>query len=88
MDYDMHTNRESPPVAQRIDARGLNCPLPLLKTRQALRGLQPGELLEVTASDAGSARDIPNYLRQSSHQLVRQNEKEGEFRFLIRRGEE
>ncbi|HCE40164.1 sulfurtransferase TusA family protein [Alloalcanivorax sp. C16-2] len=71
-----------------LDARGLNCPLPLLKTRQALRGLAPGALLEVAATDAGSARDIPNYLGQSPHELVRRDENEQEFRFLIRRGKE
>ncbi len=70
-----------------LDARGLNCPLPLLKTRQALRGLSAGALLEVTATDAGSARDIPEYLRQSSHELVRREQDEREFRFLIRCGE-
>ncbi|GAA5117051.1 sulfurtransferase TusA family protein [Alloalcanivorax gelatiniphagus] len=71
-----------------LDARGLNCPLPLLKTRQALRGLPVGSLLEVAASDAGSARDIPAYLRQSPHELVRHDDHQGEFRFVIRRGEE
>ncbi len=71
-----------------LDARGLACPLPLLKTRQALRRLAPGALLEVAATDAGSARDIPNYLGQSPHELVRRDENEREFRFLIRRGEE
>jgi TusA-related sulfurtransferase len=84
----MPSHRESSPIAQRLDTRGLNCPLPLLKTRQALRGLQPGQLLEVTASDAGSARDIPNYLRQSPHRLVQHREASGEYCFLIRRGEE
>ncbi|MCU5788246.1 hypothetical protein B27N_03249 [Alcanivorax marinus] len=71
-----------------MDARGLNCPLPLLKTRQALRGLAPGALLEVAATDAGSARDIPEYLRQSPHELVRRQDDDREYRFLIRRGEE
>ena len=70
-----------------LDARGLNCPLPLLKTRQALRALQAGALLEVTATDPGSARDIPEYLRQSSHELVRHEQDEREFRFLIRCGD-
>ena len=70
-----------------LDARGLNCPLPLLKTRQAVRALQAGALLEVTATDAGSARDIPEYLRQSSHELVRHEQDEREFRFLIRCGD-
>jgi len=82
----MHSNREQPLIAQHLDARGLQCPLPLLKTRQALRGLRPGELLRVLASDAGSARDIPNYLGQSSHELVRRSEEDGVFVFLIRRG--
>ncbi|ASK34615.1 sulfurtransferase TusA family protein [Alloalcanivorax mobilis] len=84
----MHSNREQPPIAQHLDARGLQCPLPLLKTRQALRGLRPGDVLRVLASDAGSARDIPNYLGQSSHELVRRSEEDGLFVFLIRRGEE
>ena len=78
---------------QYLDALGLNCPLPLLKTRQALRHLTPGQTLAVVASDAGSVRDIPEYVRQSSHQLVRQRAMEvangvTQYHFLILCGEE
>ncbi len=87
-----NTDSGSADADQHLDARGLNCPLPLLKTRQALRHLAPGQTLEVVASDAGSVRDIPEYIRQSSHQLVRQGAAEvangiTEYHFLIRCGE-
>ena len=68
----------------RLDARGLRCPLPLLRTRQQLRGMQSGQLLLVVATDEGSWRDIPAYLGQSSHELVHSEEGGGEFRFWIR----
>lgn len=67
-----------------LDATALRCPLPLLKTRQALRQLAPGALLLVRATDVGARRDIPAYLRQSGHKLVRASEIDGELHFLIR----
>lgn len=69
-----------------VDASTLQCPLPLLKTRQALRQLRAGQLLEVIATDTGSANDIPAYLRQSCHALVRMQETNGRYRFVIRCG--
>lgn len=76
------------PIDQQLDASSLQCPMPLLKTRQALRHLKPGQLLEVLATDAASADDIPAYLRQSCHELVRMGENEGRYAFVIRRGEQ
>ncbi|WP_290524549.1 sulfurtransferase TusA family protein [Alcanivorax sp.] len=76
-----------PLIDLHIDASELQCPMPLLKTRQALRHLNAGQVLEVVATDASSAQDIPAYLRQSCHQLVRCDEQPGRWRFLIRRGE-
>ncbi|EKF74005.1 hypothetical protein A11A3_10881 [Alcanivorax hongdengensis A-11-3] len=76
------------PVDLLVDASGLQCPLPLLKTRQALRHLAPGQLLSVTATDEASSRDIPAYLGQSPHQLVRCQHDDDGYTFLIRRGEE
>lgn len=89
----METGPDRVCIEQHLDARGLNCPLPLLKTRQALRHLTPGQVLEVRASDAGSARDIPAYLGQSPHSLVRQDDIDTgdgpvSYRFLIRCGAE
>jgi tRNA 2-thiouridine synthesizing protein A len=69
-----------------LDASGLRCPMPLLKTRLALSEMQPGQQLEVLATDAGSARDIPAWLAQSAHQLVRADEGDDQYRFVIRRG--
>ncbi|MCH8543545.1 MAG: sulfurtransferase TusA family protein [Alcanivorax sp.] len=72
----------------QLDARHLRCPMPLLKTRQALRALAPGQTLLVRATDVGARRDIPAYLRQSGHELVRSSdpatETDDEIWFLIR----
>ncbi|KZX61208.1 MULTISPECIES: sulfurtransferase TusA family protein [unclassified Alcanivorax] len=76
------------PIDLQIDASSLQCPMPLLKTRQALRHLKPGQLLEVIATDVASADDIPAYLRQSCHELVRMGENKGHYAFVIRRGEQ
>lgn len=70
-----------------LDVRGLRCPLPLLRTKQQLLKLQPGEVLEVKATDAGSWRDIPAYLAMSNHRLLEQHETaDGEFHYCIERG--
>lgn len=72
-----------------LDATGLRCPLPLLRTKQALMKLSPGEVLEVVATDVGSWRDIPVYLQGSPHRLLEQSEPStGHYRYLIERGED
>lgn len=67
-----------------LDARGLRCPLPLLKMRQALRQLPAGGLLRVQSDDRASADDIPRWLAGSEHQLLEQQADGDEFSFLIR----
>lgn len=69
---------------QTLDARGLHCPLPLLRTKLMLAGMSAGERLEVLASDAGAWGDIPAYLALSDHALVsREETPEGDYRFVI-----
>lgn len=72
---------------RQLDARGLRCPMPLLKLKQALHGLTAGEEIEVWTTDPASVRDFQAFLRQSGHQLLDMNEGEGEteFYFLIRK---
>ncbi|WP_166268492.1 sulfurtransferase TusA family protein [Marinobacter caseinilyticus] len=70
-----------------LDASGLICPMPLLKTKLQLNAMKIGEELEVIATDEGSARDIPAFLKLSSHVLVSTSESGGHYRFVIRRGE-
>ncbi|WP_148862535.1 sulfurtransferase TusA family protein [Marinobacter fonticola] len=70
-----------------LDTSGLRCPMPLLKTKLQLNAMQPGEMLEVIATDPGSAQDIPSFLKHTSHSLEKSEESEGMYRFLIRCGE-
>lgn len=60
--------------------------MPLLKTRLELRTLQPGQVLQVTATDGGSWRDIPRYIAMSPHELLSADEVNGQYIFLIRTG--
>ena len=66
-----------------LDARGLNCPLPILRTRKQLAGLESGELLEMISTDPGSLKDIESFCQQTGHRLPESQSKGGEFRFLI-----
>ena len=72
-----------PDVAEKLDARGLNCPLPILRTRKAINQLNTGEVLEVTATDPGSIKDMASFCEQTGHQLLASNESDSSFVFLI-----
>lgn len=73
-------------IDQVLDASDLHCPMPLLKTKLALNGLPRGARLLVVATDAGSARDIPAFLKHTAHKLISTEELDETFRFLIERG--
>lgn len=68
-----------------LDARGLRCPMPLLKLKQALHKLESGEEITVLTSDAGSIRDFQAFLKQAGHQLVAHEEQGEDFFFKIRK---
>jgi TusA-related sulfurtransferase len=70
---------------KEIDARGLNCPLPILKAKKALADMQTGELLKVIATDPGSMRDFQAFARQTGNELVEQSRQGDEFIHLLRR---
>lgn len=72
-------------MCQSLDLLGLKCPLPVLKTKNALRNLKPGALLEVLTSDPISAIDIPNLVREEGDRIEQQLFAQGRFSFLIRR---
>ncbi|USA44076.1 sulfurtransferase TusA family protein [Spongiibacter taiwanensis] len=67
----------------QVDARGLSCPMPLLKAKQAINKMAVGEVLEVLATDAGSQRDFAAFARQSGHRLLLSESKGNEFHYLI-----
>ena len=70
-------------VAEKLDARGLNCPLPILKTRKAINNLGTGDVLEVTSSDPGSVKDMASFCQQTGNRLLASNESDNSFVFLI-----
>lgn len=70
-------------VNRQLDARGLDCPMPLLKAKQALNQMAVGEVLEVLATDAGSRRDFSAFASQSGHSLLLSEQDSGVFRYLI-----
>ena len=68
-----------------LDARGLNCPLPILRTRKAIAAMNTGEVLEVTATDPGSVKDMASFCSQTGHELLSHEEAGGNFIFHIRK---
>lgn len=71
--------------SQTLDAKGMNCPMPILKTRKALAALGPGEVLEVLATDPGSVADIAAFCAQTGHTLLSSGENAGTYSFNIRK---
>ena len=71
---------------QHLDARGLRCPLPLLKAKQSLNSLQPGQLLLVWASDPGAWEDFASYAALSNHELISRVQEGEAFHFVLRKG--
>ena len=67
-----------------LDAKGLNCPLPILKARKALKDVADGGTLEIFATDPGSVADFEAFCRQTGNELVEQSQDESIFRFLIK----
>lgn len=68
-----------------LDARGLSCPLPILRTKKAIAGLQSGEVLEITATDPGSVKDLDSFCSQTGNQMLSSVQAIGEFQFRIRK---
>ncbi|MEO1193540.1 MAG: sulfurtransferase TusA family protein [Pseudomonadota bacterium] len=71
----------------QLDARGLKCPLPVLKARRALKTLAAGEVLEVLASDPSAPQDFRSFCETTGHVLQASEEPEaGLYRFLVEKG--
>lgn len=68
------------------DLKGLNCPLPVLKARKRLAGLQPGTRLWLETTDPLAVIDVPAFCTESGHRLIETQTVEGGHRFLVERG--
>lgn len=66
-----------------LDARGLFCPMPILKASQTLEGMRSGEILEVLADDPAAPSDFVAYAKRTGHQLLANEHRDGTYRFLL-----
>lgn len=70
---------------KELDARGLNCPLPILRVKKALAEMKGGEVLKTMATDAGSVKDFQAFCRQTGHELLEYSEANGEYTFFMKK---
>ncbi len=70
---------------KELDARGLKCPLPILRTKKALAELTSGQVLRILATDPGSVQDFAAFARQTGHALLDSQSRGDEFEFFMRR---
>ena len=69
-----------------LDASGLKCPLPILRAKKALNGLETGKVLRIIATDPGSVKDFEAFAKQTGNELMSSAEEDGKFTFLMRKG--
>ncbi len=69
----------------KLDARGLNCPMPIVKTAQAIKGMTSGQTLEILATDPGSVKDFAAWSKTTGNELVEQGGDGGVYRFVMRK---
>ncbi|MDD9907051.1 MAG: sulfurtransferase TusA family protein [Rhodospirillaceae bacterium] len=70
-----------------LDTKGFNCPIPVLKARRAMRGLDVGDELTLLATDPASMIDVPHFCNTTGHELVDSSEEDGVFTYRIRKAD-
>jgi len=70
---------------KELDARGLNCPLPILRAKKALNEIEGGQILRIVATDPGSVKDFQAFAKQTGNELLDSSEADGEFIFLLKK---
>lgn len=68
-----------------LDARGLNCPLPILRAKKALNDMTSGQVLHILSTDPGSVKDFAAFAKQTGNELLSSNENNKEFEFYLKR---
>ncbi len=74
----MHFNKE-------LDARGLSCPLPILKTKKSLADMISGQVLKVVSTDSGAEKDLQAFARQTGNALLSSSAENGEYTFFVQK---
>lgn len=70
-----------------VDAKGLACPMPIVRAKKAMDSLQPGQVMQLETTDKGSMNDFQAWVGQTKNEMVEVKEKDGVFTFLVRKGE-
>lgn len=70
---------------EELDASGLNCPLPILRAKKALTGMEAGKVLHIIATDPGSVKDFEAFAKQTGNVLMESSEEGGKFHFLMKK---
>ncbi len=78
----------APTEDRSLDCRGLLCPIPVVRTSKEMKGLQPGQVLKMVATDRGAVTDIPAWAADTGNELVESREENGTYVFFIRKGQE
>jgi tRNA 2-thiouridine synthesizing protein A len=74
-----------PNFDQELDASGLNCPLPILRAKKTLNGMESGKVLKIIATDPGSVKDFEAFAKQTGNELMESSEEGGKFIFFIKK---
>ncbi len=72
-------------ATQELDARGLSCPLPIIRTKKAIQDLAEGEVLKLVATDPGANKDVESFCTQSGNELLSAEEQDGTFVFYLKK---
>ena len=72
-------------IDQTLDCTGLLCPMPIVKTSKTIKGMQIGEILQMTSTDAGSMPDIKAWARQTGHELLLAEQEGAEYKFVVKK---
>ena len=73
-------------IAAVLDAKGLSCPMPLLRTKKEMGKINAGEILQVDGTDPGSRNDIPGWCERSGHEYMGEKEETGYISFFVKKG--
>jgi tRNA 2-thiouridine synthesizing protein A len=77
--------QEKPAPSSQLDCSGMNCPLPLIKTSQQIKKIDPGSVLEVISTDPRSIADLTTWARQTGNEMLNTEEEENKIKFYIRK---
>ncbi|MGR0480257.1 MAG: sulfurtransferase TusA family protein [Candidatus Electronema sp. V4] len=83
---DVKTAPDGLAVAAVLDAKGLSCPMPLLRTKKEIGKIKTGEILQVDGTDPGSRNDIPGWCSRSGHEYLGEKEQTGYISFFVKKG--